>query len=134
MVRNKRKDRLRTRLISFVHWRDKFANAIRGLWVGSRGQTSFVFHFVATFLVCSAAWYLECVLLEWCLILLCIGLVLSLEMMNSALEKLAEGLCDHENPDVRDALDIASAAVLVGSLVSVLVGLAVLGTRLWNVS
>lgn len=61
--------------------------------------------------------------MEWCIILLCIGLVISLEMINSAIEKV----CDFIQPDyhhlIKTIKDIAAAAVLWISILSVIAGL-----------
>ena len=50
-------------------------------------------------------------------------MVLAAEMFNSALESLARAITDRPHPLVRDALDIASAAVLVTALGAAAVGL-----------
>lgn len=66
-------------------------------------------------------------------ILLCCGLVLSLEMLNTA----AEALTDLASPEWHDlarvAKDAAAGAVLIASVFSLLVGAAVLGPALLNV-
>jgi diacylglycerol kinase len=112
------------------HWIDKFRNAFRGLWWGIVGQSSFSVHFPMAIAVLIAAGWLGCELVESCLLLLCIGLVLSLELVNSAIEYLARGLCREQNQQVGYALDIASAAVLVSSLIAAFVGVLILGNRL----
>ncbi|MEM8734736.1 MAG: diacylglycerol kinase [Planctomycetota bacterium] len=117
---------------SVTHWRDKFRNALRGIWVGSVGETSCVVHLAVTLMVMVAAWLVQCSLAEWCTLLICIGLVYSIELVKSAMEKLAAAVCSEENAVVRDALDIASGAVLVGAGISVVVGSLVLGNRLWS--
>lgn len=104
------------------HWINKFHCAVRGLFLGVRGQSSFAVHFVVAAAVIVAAILLRCDLWQWCTLLLCIALVLGLEYINSAIERLAKGLCTSHNEEVGAALDIASAAVLVVSLVSVVVG------------
>ena len=113
-----------------VHWYNKFAYAFRGLYWGVVGQTSFAVHLSLALAVVLAAWALQCQVWQWCLLVLCIGLVLALELVNSALECLARGLCQEHNPQVGRALDIAAGAVLVASLTSAAVGLTVLAMQL----
>ncbi len=60
-------------------------------------------------------------------ILLCIGLVLSLELINSALEATLDLLSPEYHPLVKVAKDAAAAAVLLASVIAVLVGLWWLG-------
>ena len=62
--------------------------------------------------------------------MLCITVVLVLELVNSAIEFLAKGLCTEHNREVGKALDIASAAVLVASVGAGVIGALVLGERL----
>jgi diacylglycerol kinase (ATP) len=58
-------------------------------------------------------------------VLLCAGLVLSLELMNTALEAIVDLVSPTYHPLARIAKDVAAGAVLVSSLVSLLVGAAV---------
>src|SRR5262249_8214319 len=74
------------------HWRDKSRDALRGVKLGVRGHSSFFVHFFFAALVLAAAIVLKCGPLEWCLLLGCIGLVLTAELFNSALETLFRGL------------------------------------------
>lgn len=115
---------------SLRHWINKFRNAMRGLRVGVRGQTSFYVHFVMTALVLAAAVFLRVNLLEWCVLLLCIGIVMSAELFNSALESAASAITNDFDDDIRDALDIASAAVLMAAITASIVGTTVFVFRL----
>src|SRR5437879_8667753 len=73
-------------------WRQKFREAIRGVKLGVRGHSSFFVHFFCAALVIAAAAVLQCDLVEWCVLLGCVGLVLTAELFNSALETLFHGL------------------------------------------
>src|SRR5438105_1617079 len=72
-------------------WRHKFRDALRGLKLGVRGQSSFFVHFFFAVLVLAAAIVLRCPLEQWCLLLLSMGLVLAAELFNSAVETLFRG-------------------------------------------
>ena len=111
-------------------WIKKFADAFSGLAVGVRGQSSFYVHFFMTAAVIAVAAYVRVTTIEWCLLALCITLVLTAEMFNSALEYLARAVDREHNPDLGAALDIGSAAVLVASLGAVAIGVMILGPRL----
>jgi len=110
---------------SFAHWSRKFRSAFRGFRVGIRGQSSFCAHFVMTALVFVFGIVLGVSPLEWCVLLLCIGIVLSAELFNTALEKCAKAITSDFDDHIRDALDIASAAVLMASIFAALVGAAI---------
>lgn len=104
------------------HWMQKFRNALRGVAFGVHGQSSFAVHLPVAVLVVLLAWWLDCQLWQWTMLLLCISSVIALELLNSALETLAKELCHEQNEQVGRALDIASGAVLVASIFAALIG------------
>lgn len=106
-------------------WGAKFGDALRGLKLGIRGHSSFCVHFFFAALVLAAAVILDCGLEQWCLLLLCIGLVLTAELFNSALETLFRGLDETTREKSWQCLDISAGAVLMASAVAVVVGAAV---------
>jgi diacylglycerol kinase len=59
---------------------------------------------------------------EWGVVGLCVIVVLVAELFNTALEELAKAVDPASNPHIRDALDVASTAVLVAALGSVALG------------
>jgi diacylglycerol kinase len=103
-------------------WGDKFGDAFRGLKLGVRGHSSFSVHFFFAALVVAAAFVLSCDLYEWCILLGCIGLVLTAELFNSAVETLFRGLDEATKARVYPSLDIAAGAVLLASITAALVG------------
>jgi diacylglycerol kinase len=111
-------------------WRDKFKEAFRGVADGIRGQSSFRAHFVCAALAIVATIVLRCEWVEWCLVIGCIGLVLSAELLNSSIETLFKGLAQEAQDRVYPALDIAAGAVLVTCLTAAIVGGIVFGRRL----
>lgn len=113
------------------HWYNKFANAVRGIRWGVVGQSSFYVHLACAAATLVLAGILHCAPWQWCVLGLCIGLVLSLELVNSALECLAQGLCHEHNEQVGRALDIASGAVLVASCVAAMIGLAIFAMQVF---
>ena len=68
-----------------------------------------------------AAAALECDRVEWCLVVGCIGLVLTAELFNTAIEMLFRGLARRPGTGCT-ALDIAAGAVLVASLTAATIG------------
>lgn len=117
---------------SFVErsWARKFRDAFRGVKVGIRGQSSFRWHFFAAAAVVAAAVALRVSRSEWCLLLLCITVVLVAEMFNSALESMAKAITGESDPHLGNSLDIGSAAVLLASLGASLVGAVIFLRRL----
>ena len=62
-------------------------------------------------------------LLQWMLGLFCIGLVISLEMINSAIEKYCDLVTTDFHPGIKIIKDVAAGAVLMASITSLIIGL-----------
>jgi diacylglycerol kinase len=103
-------------------WRDRFRAACRGLKLGVRGHSSFSVHFFFAVLVVASAIVLHCSLTEWCVLLGCIGLVLTAELFNSALDVLFRGLDEPTKERVWPCRDVAAGAVLLASLTASIIG------------
>jgi diacylglycerol kinase len=60
---------------------------------------------------------------QWLLVLLCIGFVISLEMINSAIERYCDLVTTDFHPGIKTIKDVAAGAVLVASIMSLIIGL-----------
>ncbi|MCS7238728.1 MAG: diacylglycerol kinase [Thermoguttaceae bacterium] len=109
-------------------WPEKFRDAFRGVALGIWGQNSFLVHGLFTIAALVAAAVFRLSLVEWLVVGLCIVVVWTAEMFNSAFERLARAIRNDYDPQIRDALDIGSGAVLVAAL-----GVALIGTILFLV-
>ena len=58
---------------------------------------------------------------EWLAFIICIGLVISLEIANSTIEKLCDLYTNEENEKVKIIKDMSSAFVLVAALAALIV-------------
>jgi diacylglycerol kinase len=119
------------------NWRGKFGDALRGVKLGVRGHSSFFVHFFFAALVLAAAIVLGCGPVAWCILLLCIGLVLTAELFNSAIETLFHGLDEKARSRCYRCLDISAGSVLIASITAAVVGSLVFLYRLgelldWN--
>ncbi len=111
-------------------WRDKFREAFRGVKRGVRGHSSFSVHFFFAVVALTAAVALQCDHWEWCLVVGCIGMVMTAELFNSAIETLFRGLEQEARDRVYSCLDIAAGAVLVAGLTAATVGVIIFGRKL----
>ncbi|HTU17238.1 MAG TPA: diacylglycerol kinase family protein [Gemmataceae bacterium] len=103
-------------------WRDRLGPACRGIKLGVRGHSRFFVHFFCTALVLAAAIVLRCDLVQWCLLLGCIGLVLVTELLNNAVEAVYRGLDDEGMQRALPCLDIVAGAVLLASITASVIG------------
>jgi diacylglycerol kinase len=60
---------------------------------------------------------------EWLMIIFSIALILSLEMINSAIEKLCDLVTKDFHPGIKRIKDISAGAVLLASVLSLIAGL-----------
>lgn len=103
-----------------------FRFAINGIIHTFQKERNFRIHCAVTIAVLALSAWLAISPLEWCLILLCIGLVLAMELMNTAVEAIVD-LASPEKTDLaRIAKDAAAAAVFCVSIISVVIGLIIL--------
>ena len=111
-------------------WADKFHVAFLGWVIAVRQQSSFRVHLVTSTGVIGLAIYLQVVPIEWCLLILCMTLVLAAETLNTSLEWLAASLDKPNHPQIGAALDLGAAAVLISAMGAAAVGAVVFIQRL----
>ena len=114
-------------------WKSKFGYAFRGLRRAFRTQHSFAIHLLIACVVVAAAAVLRVTTIEWGLIVAAIGMVLVAETFNTAIESLARAVHTQFHPRLRDALDIASAAVLLAAGTAVVIGICIFAPALYRV-
>jgi diacylglycerol kinase len=108
-----------------------FVYAAKGLTEAIKSQFTIRFHFVATVIVIALSFYYHLTPTEWCLILLSISLVWTVELLNTALEYLTDFVSPEYNYLAGKVKDIASGAVLVAAVLSACVGLIIFIPRIF---
>lgn len=107
-----------------------FRYAISGLAHSFRSQVNLRYHLLIAGVVLLAGWWLGISLVEWSIVLICIGTVLAAELFNTALENHI----DLTNPEWNEAAgrskDIAAAAVLMVCLFTSVIGLVIFLPRI----
>ncbi len=110
--------------------RSSFRNAFAGLAYALKTQRNARVHLFFTLIVVLLALWVGLSLDQWCLLLLAMGLVWMAELSNTAIESAVDLASPQFNPLAKTAKDVKAAAVLIAALVSVLVGILVLGPAL----
>ncbi len=108
------------------YWLTKFGHAFRGFGIASAQESSLQVHFAAAVIVAALAAWLRVTTVEAMLLTLCMTMVISAELMNAAIERLAKSVTREHCPYVRDALDVASGAVMAAVAGAILVGACIL--------
>ena len=98
-----------------------FADAFRGIFLLIKSERNFQIHVVALICVITAGFYFEINRFEWIVVILTSALVIVLEGVNSALEKLCDEVTEERKESIRTIKDIAAGAVLIGAIAAVVV-------------
>ncbi|WP_276132973.1 diacylglycerol kinase family protein [Polluticoccus soli] len=77
---------------------------------------------IIALLVVTAGFLFRITAMEWVLVLGCIALVICLEMVNSAIEKVCNLITSEYNPAIKVIKDIAAGAVLLAAIISAVIG------------
>ena len=118
--------------IRYIHKRyHSFRYAIKGIGAAFRSEQNMQLHVLATVLVVLAGIYFELNQTEWGLLVLAIGLVWAMEIMNTAVETVVNLVSPQQHPLAGKAKDLAAGAVLVAAITAAIIGLLVLGPKVW---
>lgn len=109
------------RLQSFMH-------ALNGFREGFSTETNFRIHLCALAGVIIAGLALQIGSNEWALLVLASGMVLSAELLNTAIESLCDALHPAQAPAVGRVKDLAAGGVLAASVAAAICGFCVLGS------
>jgi len=99
-----------------------FRYAVKGLAKIFREEQNLKVQSFAGLLAISAAAYFHITRIEWAVIILMIGLVILMEIINSAVERVADILKPRIDSYVKEIKDITAAAVMLASIISIIVG------------
>lgn len=111
-----------TRLQNFFR---SFHYAWNGVRVSLAGQRNLKVQCVIAGITVGAGFYFGISGMEWCLILFSIALVISLEMVNSAIENLVDLVTLERKPLAGKIKDVAAGAVLFASVIAIVIGVIV---------
>ena len=114
-----------------LHNRAKsFQYAFAGWRYVLRTQHNAWIHALFTIVVCLMAFWLKISRVEWTILILTFMVVWIAEFMNTALEAVVDMTMPDVHPLAKTAKDVAAAAVLIGAVGAVLIGLLLLGPPL----
>ena len=99
-------------------WCDAVGHAWDGLYFCLRRQWHMQVGFAASILVMLLAWYFQFSLVEWAVLLITIALILTLEMVNTALEAVVDLASPEYHSLAKIAKDVAAGAVLLACMAS----------------
>lgn len=99
-----------------------FKYALHGFLTALRSEKNLRFHVAAAVLVTAAGIFLNLAIWEWAAVVCCMGLVVAMELLNTAIEVLCNAVTKEYHPLIKNAKDIAAAAVLVSAAAAGITG------------
>ncbi len=100
-----------------------FKYAFSGIKQALKTEQNFLFDIIIGILAVILGYFLKLNATEFAIVLLTIGLVISMELMNSAIEYTVDLSMPKKNPLAKSAKDIAAAAVLISAIIAIIVGI-----------
>ncbi len=99
-----------------------FKYAFHGIWLVFKEEHNARIHLLAAIMAILLGWGLDISSGEWLAILIVIAMVISLEMMNSAIENLADFVSTDKHELLKKAKDLSAGAVLWSAIIALIVG------------
>lgn len=113
--------RLKSFIYAFEGWRHMLLTQ-HNAWI----------HAVISVVVFALAIWLQLSRVEWSVLILTVMVVWMAEFFNTAIEAVVDMTAPDYHPLAKVAKDVAAAAVLVGALGAVIIGLLIMGPALWT--
>ena len=121
---------MKQKLIDNKNLINSFKYAFNGIKLCIQNEQNMIIHFTVATLVIVCAVFFKISKIEWIICLLLIGLVLMMELLNTAIENICDLVTKKENDYVKIAKDTAAGSVLVMSVISAIIGLMIFVPKL----
>lgn len=102
-----------------------FRHAANGIFITVTKHPNIQFHLLAGVITLTASWIFHLTRLEFLIILFTIGLVITSEMINTAIESMVDLITLEYRQEAKIAKDVAAGMVLINSILALIVGLTV---------
>jgi len=103
--------------------RDSFRYALAGIRLAWAGEMNFRIEVFCALLVLAFGWLVRLSPVEFAIVVAGIALVLTAEVINTALEELCDKFQPSHDPHIARIKDLAAAAVLLASLGALIIGI-----------
>jgi len=111
---------------------NSFKYAGEGVKTSFKSERNMKIHILIACLVVIFAFIFKITLIEWLICLVLFGLVISLELVNTAIEATVDICMPKIDPRAKKAKDIAAGAVLFSAIISVIIGILIFLPKLIN--
>ncbi len=109
----------KSRLTRFLN---SFKYASQGFNYLIRNEQNFLFHLIVGMIVLIMGLILNLSLVKMSILLCVIGIMLSIEALNTGIERVVDLVTEEEHPIAKVAKDVSAAAVFLFAIISVIIG------------
>src|SRR3989344_4646292 len=99
-----------------------FRYGLEGIATAFKDQPNLKFQLCIALIVLALGYYFGISTVEWLIVILTIGFVLTFELTNTAIEEVVDSFTDQVHPAAKKAKDVAAAAVLIASVTAAIIG------------
>lgn len=100
-----------------------FKYALEGIFTGLKEEQNMKIHIAIMILVIIFGILLKISKIEWIICIALFGIVISMELINTAIENTVDLITKERNEQAKIAKDVAAGAVLVSAIASAIIGL-----------
>lgn len=102
---------------------NNFKYCFTGIGYALKNEQSMISHFIIAIITVGMGFFFKISKMEWICVVFCIGLVVSLELINTAVEAACDVAMPDLHPLVKIAKDSSAAAVLIGAITALIIGI-----------
>ncbi len=110
---------------------DSFRHAFDGVAAGLKGERNMIVHFAAMALVTVFGFLLSISKSDWLVCVTLFGLVIGMELLNTAIETAVDICMPTPDPRAKLAKDTAAGAVMAVSVAAAIAGVIIFAPKLW---
>jgi len=109
-----------------------FSYALRGLLKTIKEEQNLKIQFIISFIVIILSIFFKVSLIEWCILIISMLIVIITEIINSALERVADIIKPRIHDYVKEIKDIMAAAVMLSAISSIIIGILIFFPYIWH--
>lgn len=102
---------------------NSFKYAIEGVITAIKEEQNLKIHIILMIIVIIMGIVLKISQIEWIICIILFGFVISLELVNTAIENTVDLVTMEKKPKAKIAKDVAASAVLIAAITSTIIGL-----------
>jgi undecaprenol kinase len=99
-----------------------FSYALTGIKIALSAERNMRIHFIVSLLIIGCSLFFSISKLEWLFVIVAIGGIFSLELMNTAIERVVDLVTKEYHPLAKQAKDLAAGAVFIYAVTAVVIG------------